>query len=603
MGPPLRSKPPLITPSASPQPPRLSSRLPDHASPSKKQRRTFHEFASSSKSRTQTPIPDIQKEREASTLRLLDVWASLAERYSRHMDDDDLVDIRTGEIIRDNGILRNAPTLQFGTLAAPVDEVNEVEDEDDEYDFDELDAFAETIDTDEEAKSELDTRGPIVPPAPSLDQAYADDLREFLEAEKIRKEQCGTDVDEDSEDQQHIRDDSEDNADDVVEFGDVRAMERRPVCIDDKIRGLGSPPRDDGGKEDGLKPISGQGTSAEPIVVTSDDELDFWKADNSNAIRVVHKDRLGVIDGDLEFLGSVTPFSCQKLPTTQCKNARTPKPRQLHTPPRSQSSSKPSVSPLTTEHSDAPAHPNFVSDSDFSGDDSSPSSYHRKRALLKHRKPTSPQLSKSMAHSSAKIFRRDHSLHTTSDRGDDLEISPVTSPTKGPTKPKQRAVVLLTPRKALKQLAKHGDSHISGPDRNDGPHGDSPEVFSPRRFSSRKGKAKERDDVVATTPGKHSTGRKVKIPLHTRLYVTGTELEESADKPPSLTQIPKREVSPKRLGKHPHPLSLKRKRNSYSTVDVSEFTMESPKRHMASGSLSTSPSLREFPSFNKVFLC
>lgn len=489
------------------------------------------------------------------------------------MDEDDLVDIRTGEIIKDNGVWRNAPTLHFGTLAAPVDEMNEVdeeEEEDDEYDLDELDAFAETAtDADEEEKSELDTGGLFVPPATSLEQANADDLREFLEAEKVRKEQCGTDVDEESDELQSFREDSEGSADEVVE---LKVAERK---LGRKLQKLEFPPRDNEYKENGSKRIEGQGSCYEPIVITSEDELDFWKAD-SNAVRVVHEDGINVLDSDIENLGSVPPPSCNTLPP----KGRTLRHRQLHTPPLSHSSSKPSVSPLVTEHT-----------SDFSGDDSSPSGRHRKRAPLKQSnppiKPVSPQLPKSMARPSAKIVRRDHSLHNFSD----TQISPVPSSKGSTVKPKQRAVVLLTPRKAVKQLAKPADSHISSLNRSDGPHDTSPDT----RLSRRKGKAKERSDMTVATPDNHSAVRKVKVPQNTKLCSTDTIVKPSESR--SFTQIRADlvEASPKQPGEHPQLHPLKRKRDSYSTVDVSEVAIEgASNQQIASGSHS---SHRELPFF------
>ena len=225
------------------------------------------------------------EEREASRLRLLDVWANLATRYSRHMDDDDLVDIRTGEITKDNGVLRNAPTLEFGTLAAPGDEISDADDENDDQDLDEvdeLDAFAEI--------KPGRTTTPMPPVNKLLNQAYADDLQEFLEAEKIRKEQCGTDVEEESEEEQSVWD------------------------VEDNVFSLDE----------------------------STDELDCWEADSSNTVRFVH-----IVDSDVEILESPSPSRPSKhFGTAQCKNPTTPKSRQLLTPPPSRS--RPQFSPIMT---------------------------------------------------------------------------------------------------------------------------------------------------------------------------------------------------------------------------------------------------------------
>ena len=132
---------------------------------------------------------DVQKEREASKHRLLDVWSTLAERYTRRLDEDDIVDIRTGKIMIDRGFIRKSRKVDFGAIAAPaagdatVDESTDEEEEEEEEegeDHDELDAFADT--------------NKLVRPVTALDLADAEDLRAFLEAERRRKDLCGSDV-------------------------------------------------------------------------------------------------------------------------------------------------------------------------------------------------------------------------------------------------------------------------------------------------------------------------------------------------------------------------------------------------------------------------
>jgi hypothetical protein len=81
--------------SSSPLTPRSSSSHPEHPSPA-----TLHDA------------------RTASTARLLDTWSSLAERYNRRLDEDDIVDILTGEVIEDRGVLSGLPErYNFGDLA------------------------------------------------------------------------------------------------------------------------------------------------------------------------------------------------------------------------------------------------------------------------------------------------------------------------------------------------------------------------------------------------------------------------------------------------------------------------------------------------------
>ena len=259
------SKPPLITPSASPPPALSSRRL------VKKQ-----STASTSFQRSQTPA-DVNQEREASKSRLLDVWAGLAKRYSRHMDEDDLVDIRTGKITKDNGFWRNAPALEFGALAAPADEDSVVEDDEEGYEQDELDAFAASDDSSDLAEGDSNVN--FVSTRTVLDAADAEDLQDFLEAERIRREQCGADVDDGELEETH------ENETGVLRAGqqcksvgnqayDVEADE--DSCSEDE--------------EDSTTPIRG-GTWDKPELVedSSGDELDNWTVDESNAIRVIPK--------------------------------------------------------------------------------------------------------------------------------------------------------------------------------------------------------------------------------------------------------------------------------------------------------------------------
>lgn len=38
-------------------------------------------------------------------MKLLGVWSSLAERYAKPIDEDDIVDIVTGQVIQDRGVI------------------------------------------------------------------------------------------------------------------------------------------------------------------------------------------------------------------------------------------------------------------------------------------------------------------------------------------------------------------------------------------------------------------------------------------------------------------------------------------------------------------
>ncbi len=186
------SRPPLITPSASP-PPHASSSKTNSASPSKRQRLSSVS-RSSSLQRASESVLDIQTEREASRTRLLDTWSQLAERYSRPLDEDDIVDIRTGEIVKDNGFWRATRRFGFGEVLAPeYQEETAKKESGDEDGVDELDAFTEEHDYLEDV---FLARGLQKPSPVSSNAEYEDDLREFLEAEERRKEEYGSELEE-----------------------------------------------------------------------------------------------------------------------------------------------------------------------------------------------------------------------------------------------------------------------------------------------------------------------------------------------------------------------------------------------------------------------
>ncbi|KAJ3568753.1 hypothetical protein NP233_g5509 [Leucocoprinus birnbaumii] len=189
------SRPLLITPSASPPPRSLTSKVDVAPPPPKRQRLTS--VSRSSSLRRSVSVSDagidIQKEREASRARLLDTWSQLAERYSRPLDEDDIVDIRTGEIVKDNGFWRTTRQFRFGEVLAPDSREENVADEsEDEDGIDELDAFPEEHDFLEDVFA----RGLQKVSAPDEGSGDEDDLEDFLEAEQRRKEEFGSDIEE-----------------------------------------------------------------------------------------------------------------------------------------------------------------------------------------------------------------------------------------------------------------------------------------------------------------------------------------------------------------------------------------------------------------------
>lgn len=185
-----------LTPSASPAPASNSRffpapyRIPDEAPPQKRQRRSSTPRHPSSSA---TP-DDFNVEREASAMRMWDIWSQLADKYSRRIDEDDIVDLTTFEIVKDRGVLSAEAPWKFGRFAdqeesvATDDDEEDGEDED-EDDVDELDSFAGPA---AEAVS-APGAGWTVPPVREMDPADARDLEGFMEAETRRREECGED--------------------------------------------------------------------------------------------------------------------------------------------------------------------------------------------------------------------------------------------------------------------------------------------------------------------------------------------------------------------------------------------------------------------------
>src|ERR1700733_13309832 len=109
-----------MTPSASPAPFR---RPQDGPSPTKRPRLTSSSTPSTSSAsfvstppafsnqtyHTVTANPDgtdLPDARRASSFRVLNVWSQLAERYSRPLAEDDIVDLRTCDFIKDRNVIR-----------------------------------------------------------------------------------------------------------------------------------------------------------------------------------------------------------------------------------------------------------------------------------------------------------------------------------------------------------------------------------------------------------------------------------------------------------------------------------------------------------------
>jgi len=136
-------------------------------------------------------------------MRVLSIWSSLAERYNRKIDEDDIVDIRTGEIVKDRGVLSELPKrYNFGDFADRDDDPaintdlgdeaadNLAEDEEDNDDEDGAEETDASPAPNGFVSSQITRLAPLRPATSSSD---ADDLRRFLKAEAIRRELDGGD--------------------------------------------------------------------------------------------------------------------------------------------------------------------------------------------------------------------------------------------------------------------------------------------------------------------------------------------------------------------------------------------------------------------------
>ncbi|KAJ7095845.1 hypothetical protein B0H15DRAFT_75021 [Mycena belliarum] len=239
-----------ITPSASPAPASGSRpffpapyRIADGPSPLKRQRQSSTPRARGSSSATPDGF-DIGHERQASAMRMLDIWSHLGEKYSRPMDEDDIVDLVTGEIVKDRGVLSSETTWKIGRFADIEDSTGSEEDDDD--DIDELDALGAS-----DANEEVSVQGWTVPPVREMDPADAKDLEEFMEAEKRRRDECGEeeaseedeDIDEhhpfDASGSEHQRSDSEDADASVAPASATISHEAEGDDSDDELNFLG----------------------------------------------------------------------------------------------------------------------------------------------------------------------------------------------------------------------------------------------------------------------------------------------------------------------------------------------------------------------------
>ncbi|KAF9507333.1 hypothetical protein BS47DRAFT_315426 [Hydnum rufescens UP504] len=203
-------KPPTSTSSFFPPPIHLShyarKQATPSASPSPSKRRRLS--PSSTPSTVNSPAPSdveaLTSARYRSSMRVLSVWNSLETKYARDLADDDVVDIVTGRVIQDKGVLRQMPEGKWaiGCFAGVGEDESINTDPEDGNPDDEDD---EDEDEDFEGWSRVDYQYPAAPPimvapsptksisslAASMVQDDEEDLRAFMRAEEARRAREG----------------------------------------------------------------------------------------------------------------------------------------------------------------------------------------------------------------------------------------------------------------------------------------------------------------------------------------------------------------------------------------------------------------------------
>ena len=310
---------PLITPSASPP---LSRSTRVH-----KRRKIAPSPLSS------TPIDfDLDAARRNSSRRVLDVWNQLAGRYSRRLDEDDIVDLRTVSLVKDRGVIRASSTkYDFGFLTT-----NDAISDAPEDDLDELDALAEGVIPDQNSTKK-------VPPLQPMDPADAEDLRLFLEAENRRKAECGDEDDadggDDDENEGHGDHElvHEDEAEDVIALSDNDSDLSDEVADDPETY------------NDYQVPLKGNDRAASTDV-ESEDELGKWESDEGTKVYKIEPHE-PESDSDIEIIQAVISDPSRPSAPSPCAASKpnqkpplnipalAPQPTtQLYTPPQSSSS-------------------------------------------------------------------------------------------------------------------------------------------------------------------------------------------------------------------------------------------------------------------------
>ena len=268
----------LLTPSASPsvgppdRPPAKRPRLRSTPSSSIS--------AAPSTSNDSTSSADVNSARRASTLRVLNTWAQLAERYNKRLDEDDIIDLHRYVIIKDRGAVEGASKeyhIGHFTQADSDQDYPDADQEDSEQDDDDNELPPSETATDDDApisKKEL-LRG--VPPLSATTDA--EDLREFLEAEEKRRELAGDEEDDDDMSAEQLS---------ALKKELEERVQKREAAIANRAREVASvePPVEGEVDTTPTRPS----TRVPPSDDDSEDELAVWTHDESTAIYPVPRD-------------------------------------------------------------------------------------------------------------------------------------------------------------------------------------------------------------------------------------------------------------------------------------------------------------------------
>ncbi|KAK2460852.1 hypothetical protein APHAL10511_007322 [Amanita phalloides] len=138
---------------------------------------------------------DCLKQRQEGAAKLVQLWSSLAQRYSVPLDKDDVVDIRTGKVVEDRGVVSSWDSTHQGSFMdfktrkkRTAEEANRCASEVD--DVDELDAFAQTkseedILTSPEGLKEKNKPYTMLPPSTPKKVAFV--LSPYRSRRRVRK--------------------------------------------------------------------------------------------------------------------------------------------------------------------------------------------------------------------------------------------------------------------------------------------------------------------------------------------------------------------------------------------------------------------------------